>query len=442
MSRPPAAMSPATMWLACCDEPHCASTVVHPTSGSRRWTARRCGSRCILLAAWVTHPPMISCTIEARSPPARSPWSGRGGGSASPSGPRANPVLADRRADGFDDDGLPMGPPWGLGRMRSCDRWRSVDGPAARGRSIRGCAWRCVTRECILTRTRSHMPLRQARDPLRRTARTRRSTPPTGPRQGAGAGPVTAPCRMPARASTCRTCGPPELHAVAWAALWPASTQDERGGLGVDRSVALRQADGLHQGVGQRRSTRVRTWRNRRSPSPAARFDDPTPNGSPRSSRRTPRRPGGRDPVRPRPVQSPVVIWSTHRLEPVAQAGRQVEDRALGVRRSTGEGRRGGPGTAGDVGDGQVAVARVREERRRAVEQALARRAARRPGTRPPERGSWPVGALTTPRRYRKLTVRQAMPASARPPRPHPRRSPRPARDPCPRDRNVFYFAP
>ena len=33
---PPAAMSPATMWFACCAEPHCVSTVVHAVVNGRR----------------------------------------------------------------------------------------------------------------------------------------------------------------------------------------------------------------------------------------------------------------------------------------------------------------------------------------------------------------------------------------------------------------------
>jgi hypothetical protein len=55
----PAAINPAIRWFACCEEPHCASTVVAATSYASpmpshafRVTLHACSPAC------VTHPPM------------------------------------------------------------------------------------------------------------------------------------------------------------------------------------------------------------------------------------------------------------------------------------------------------------------------------------------------------------------------------------------------
>jgi hypothetical protein len=70
-SMAPAAMSPATKWLACCDDPHWQSTVVHATSYGRpddsqafRVMFEPCSPAC------VTHPP-TTCSISSGSTPAR-----------------------------------------------------------------------------------------------------------------------------------------------------------------------------------------------------------------------------------------------------------------------------------------------------------------------------------------------------------------------------------
>src|SRR5262245_51387862 len=73
MSAPPAAISAAARWLACCADPHCASTVVHAVvkprrslpSHALRVTFEPCSPAC------VTQPPITSST-SAGSIPARS----------------------------------------------------------------------------------------------------------------------------------------------------------------------------------------------------------------------------------------------------------------------------------------------------------------------------------------------------------------------------------
>ncbi len=70
-STAPAATSPATMWLACWEEPHWQSTVVAAVSNGRpapsqafRVTFEACSP------AWVTQPP-TTCSTSAGSTPAR-----------------------------------------------------------------------------------------------------------------------------------------------------------------------------------------------------------------------------------------------------------------------------------------------------------------------------------------------------------------------------------
>jgi hypothetical protein len=70
-SMPSAAMIPAIMWLACCEEPHCVSTVVAAASygspaSSQAWRATlpACSPAC------VTQPPTI-CSTSDGSIPAR-----------------------------------------------------------------------------------------------------------------------------------------------------------------------------------------------------------------------------------------------------------------------------------------------------------------------------------------------------------------------------------
>src|SRR6266540_5999507 len=69
---PPAAMSPAIMWFACCAEPHWESTVVQAAVyGSTPLPAESHALRVTLLPcspACVTHPPTTSSTVPASTP--------------------------------------------------------------------------------------------------------------------------------------------------------------------------------------------------------------------------------------------------------------------------------------------------------------------------------------------------------------------------------------
>ena len=113
MSAPPAAISAAAMWLACCADPHCASTVVHAVvkpsaslpqpgvAGDVRALLARLGDATaddLVDQAGIDAGTVDHCELRDAQDLGR----------LHPSEPAV--ALPDRGPDGFDDDGRAHGP--------------------------------------------------------------------------------------------------------------------------------------------------------------------------------------------------------------------------------------------------------------------------------------------------------------------------------------------